>query len=69
MASKVRITWVKSAIGSPKRHKATVASLGLRRLNQSVVHQDNPTIRGMAFRVRHLVSLQELPAEGGESKE
>ena len=43
----LRITLVKSAIGYSERHKATVRALGLRKMNQSVVQEDNPTIRGM----------------------
>lgn len=43
---KLRITYVKSAIGYSVRHKDTIRSLGLRRLHQSVVREDTPTLRG-----------------------
>ncbi|ABU60041.1 MULTISPECIES: 50S ribosomal protein L30 [Roseiflexus] len=59
--SKLKITYRKSAIGYSHDQKATIRSLGLRRLNSVVVHDDTPTIRGMIFKVRHLVSVEELP--------
>ncbi len=57
---KLRITYVKSAIGYSVRHKATIRTLGLRRLNQSVVHEDTPTVRGMLAKVNHLVRVEEV---------
>jgi large subunit ribosomal protein L30 len=53
------ITWVKSAIGFSEQHKATIRALGLRRLNQTVVHPDTPTLRGMLRKVNHLVIVEE----------
>ena len=58
--SKLRITWIKSAIGYSKRQKATIEALGLHRLNQSVVLPDNPAIRGMIAKVAHLVRVEEI---------
>lgn len=58
--AKLQITYTKSAIGYSKDQKATIASLGLRKLNSTVVHDDTPSIRGMAFKVRHLVSVTEV---------
>jgi len=55
----LRITYVKSAIGYSERQKATVRALGFHRLNEVVVHEDNPTIRGMLLRVDHLVRVEE----------
>ena len=52
---KLRITWVKSIIGTPTRQRATVRALGLHRLHQSVFHEDTPSMRGMLHAVRHLV--------------
>ncbi len=57
---KLKITWVKSAIGYKKNQKATIAALGLRKLGQSVQHEDTPQVRGMAFAVRHLVQVEEV---------
>jgi len=57
---KLRITWRKSAIGYSRDQKATVRALGLKRLGQQVVHEDTPAIRGMVFKVRHLVTVEEV---------
>jgi len=57
--AKLRITYKKSAIGYSKDQKATVRSLGLRKLNSTVLQEDTPAIRGMIFKVRHLVSVEE----------
>ena len=59
----LRITLVKSAIGYSVRHKATVRALGLRKMNQTVVQEDNPTIRGMLSKVNHLVVIEEQVEE------
>ncbi|MCS6883094.1 MAG: 50S ribosomal protein L30 [Oscillochloridaceae bacterium] len=61
--SKLRITYRKSAIGYAQDQKDTIRSLGLRKLGQSVIKPDNPSIRGMLFKVRHLVEVEELPDE------
>ncbi len=58
--TKLRITWTKSAIGYAERQKATIKALGLKRLRHSVEHDDSPTIRGMAHKVRHLVTVEEV---------
>ncbi len=57
---KLRITWVKSAIGYKKNQKATIAALGLRKLGQVVEHDDTPQIRGMIFTVQHLVKVEQV---------
>ena len=61
--AKLRITYKKSAIGYSKDQKGTIQSLGLRKLNSTVIHDDTPAIRGMAFKVRHLVTLEEVAEE------
>jgi len=53
------ITQVKSVIGTPKDQKATVRALGLKRINDTVVQPDTPTVRGMVFKVKHLVKVEE----------
>ncbi|MCY0900013.1 MAG: 50S ribosomal protein L30 [Firmicutes bacterium] len=63
--AKLRITLVKSPIGYAKDQKDTVRSLGLRKMWHSVEHQDNPSIRGMVHKVRHLVRVEEIE-EGGQ---
>lgn len=57
--AKVRITWVKSGIGYAKTQKKTLKALGLKRLNQSVIHDDSLPIRGMINKVRHLIKVEE----------
>jgi len=61
--AKLRITYIKSAIGYSADQKETIKSLGLRKLNSSIVREDTPVVRGMIFKVRHLVTVQEV-AEG-----
>lgn len=56
----LRIIWKKSAIGYAQDQKRTIRALGLRRLQQSVVHPDSRSIRGMIHKVRHLVSVEEV---------
>jgi large subunit ribosomal protein L30 len=63
--SKLLITWKKSAIGYPQDQRGTIASLGLRRLHQTVEHQDTPVIRGMVQKVRHLVDVKDLNGTDG----
>lgn len=55
----LKVTWVKSAIGYSVRQKKTVRALGLRRLGQTVEHNDTPVIRGMINKVPHLVKVEE----------
>ena len=55
--AKIRVTWVKSAIGYPEDQKRTIRALGLRRLNQSVELDDSGSARGMITKVRHLVTV------------
>jgi large subunit ribosomal protein L30 len=60
MAKRVRITYTKSSIGYNKSQQATIKALGLRKLNQSVEHDDTPVIRGMVNKVSHLVFVEEV---------
>lgn len=59
MARKLRIRWIKSASGHKQDQRATVEALGLRKLQHTVEHDDTPQIRGMVFKVRHLVEVTE----------
>jgi len=52
------IVWVKSGIGYDKTQKRTLKALGLHRLNQSVVHSDCGSVRGMINKVKHLVKVE-----------
>lgn len=59
---RLRITWVKSSIGSNKSQKATIRALGLRRRGQTVEQADTQVIRGMVGKVNHLVVVEEVEA-------
>ena len=56
---KLKVTWIKSDIGYAEDQKRTIQSLVLRKLNQSVVHEDSVSLRGMVVKVRHLVKVEE----------
>ena len=56
----LRIKWVKSSIGYSQRQKATIKSLGFKRLGDTVEWKDDPMTRGMIDRVSHLVEVEEL---------
>jgi large subunit ribosomal protein L30 len=55
----LKITQVRSVIRRPKGQKRTIRALGLRRMHQTVEHQDTPQIRGMVRKVAHLVKIEE----------
>lgn len=57
MALKLKITLVRSAIDRPQTQKDTVRGLGLRKLHQSVLREDTPSIRGMIRKIQHLVTV------------
>jgi large subunit ribosomal protein L30 len=57
---KLQITLKKSPISSLKVHRDTVVALGLHKVGQTVVKEDNPCIRGQVFRVRHMIDVQEI---------
>jgi large subunit ribosomal protein L30 len=59
MARKLRIRQIRSASGKEASQKATVKALGIRRLHQIVEHTDTPQIRGMIFKIRHLLEVEE----------
>ena len=58
--AKLEITLVRSVIGRPEDQRAPVKTLGLRKINHSVVQSDNAAIRGMIKKVNHLVSVKEI---------
>jgi large subunit ribosomal protein L30 len=58
--SPVKVTQIKSSIGSLEKHKRTVRALGLKRIRDSRVHEDTPQLRGMVRSVRHLVRVEEV---------
>ncbi len=60
MAGKLKITLIRSTIGQKPKARATVQSLGLRKIRQSTVRPDSPEVRGMIEGVRHLVDVEEV---------
>ena len=58
--AKIKITQVKSTIGSTKHQKAIMASLGLRKMNQTVEHEDTPEIMGMVNKMSHLLIVEKV---------
>lgn len=62
MTKQLQITLKRSLIGRPGTQRKTVNSLGLRKINQSVIQKDNEAIRGMINQVSHLVEVQEINA-------
>ncbi|BER92801.1 MAG: large subunit ribosomal protein [Candidatus Atribacteria bacterium] len=60
MGNKLKITLLKSPIGRPESHKRTLKALGLRRLNQTVVKEDNPSLRGMIQKVDYLLKVENV---------
>ena len=57
---KVKITLIKSTNGALKDQKATVQALGLKKIRSEVVHEKNPCIDGMIFKVKHLIKVEEV---------
>ena len=56
----LKITLIRSTIGRPWDQERTVRALGIRRMHQTVVRPDNPSIRGMVTKIRHLVEVEEV---------
>lgn len=59
----VKITQRKSSIGTPPDQRRTLTALGLRRIGHSVVRPDSPELRGMLFKVQHLIEVDETGEE------
>ncbi|MBN1945024.1 MAG: 50S ribosomal protein L30 [Bradymonadales bacterium] len=59
--AKLKITQRKSTNRCPGTQVRTMKALGLKKMHQSVIHDDTPTLRGMLFQVKHLVEVEEVP--------
>ncbi len=59
---KLNITLKRSVIGRPEKHRKIIRALGLRKINQTVLHNDIPSIRGMIHKTSHMLEVR----EGGE---
>ncbi len=60
---KLKITQTKSTIACLKDQKATIAALGLHQIGQPVITNEDPAIRGMIFKVKHMVKVEEIEEE------
>lgn len=56
--AQLKVTQIRSGIGRKPNQRATLRSLGLRRIRHTVIKEDRPEIRGMIFTVRHLVAVE-----------
>ncbi|MBT3254477.1 MAG: 50S ribosomal protein L30 [Candidatus Marinimicrobia bacterium] len=56
----IKVTQIKGLIGQKEKLKRTVEALGLKRIDHSVIHEDNDVIRGMVFKVKHLVNVEKV---------
>lgn len=58
--AKIKVTKVRSAINRPQNQKRTLEALGLRKIGQTVEHEDTPNVLGMIKKVNHLVSVETI---------
>ncbi|WP_033436727.1 50S ribosomal protein L30 [Saccharothrix sp. NRRL B-16314] len=58
--AELKVTQVKSSIGTKRNHRESLRTLGLRKIRQSVVREDTPQVRGLIQTVRHLVVVEEV---------
>lgn len=61
--AKIKITLVKSIIGRPAKQRVVVRTMGLNKVNHSVVREDTPQVRGMINKVKHLLKVEEVQSE------
>ena len=66
MAAKLRITLRKSPIGYEQSQRDTARSLGFKKLQQTVVQDDTPVIRGMIHKIRHMLEVESITEEKSE---
>ena len=55
----IAIKQIRSGIGTPEKHRQTIKGLGLRRIGHTVLRDDTPEIRGMVWKIKHLVEVLE----------
>lgn len=58
--AKIRITQIKSKIGQPERQKRILEALGIKKMHQTVEHDDSPQIMGMVQKLKHLVKVENI---------
>ncbi len=59
----LKVTLKRSLIGNPEKIKSVVRALGLRKINQSVIHKDIPSVRGMIHKTSHMIEVNEVSEE------
>ena len=59
-ANQLKITWKRSGIGRQQQHRRTIRALGLHRLNETIVKDDTPDVRGMVESVRFMLNVEEV---------
>ncbi len=60
MAGQIKVKQIRSGIGFPKRQRETLKGLGLKKMHQTRILEDTPSVRGMAKKIRHLVEFEEV---------
>ena len=68
MSSILRVTLKKGLVGRPEDQRGTVRALGLKRIGHTVEKEDRPEIRGMIFKVKHLVEVEEVTAKASRDE-
>lgn len=58
--AQLKVTWTKSTIGRSESQKKIINSLGLKKLNQSIILKDSPSLRGQIAKIEHLLTVEEL---------
>ncbi|WP_007023278.1 50S ribosomal protein L30 [Saccharomonospora iraqiensis] len=58
--TQLKVTQIRGLVGTQKSQKASLRTLGLRKIHQSVVREDTPQVRGLINAVRHLVNVEEV---------
>ncbi|MHB8894790.1 MAG: 50S ribosomal protein L30 [Candidatus Geothermincolia bacterium] len=66
MSSRLKVTLKKGLVGRPEDQRGTVRALGLKRIGHTVLKDDRPEIRGMIFKVKHLVDVEEVSVDEGK---
>ncbi len=56
----IKVTLKRSVIGRPEKQRRIIRGLGLRKINQSVIHNDVPSIRGMIHKTSHMLEVSEI---------
>ena len=59
MPARLEITQIKSGVSTPRDHRGTLRALGLKRMHQTVVHDDTPVVRGMVHKIAYLLEVRE----------